>query len=323
MMKIGIIGSGAWGTALASVVAHNVDEILLYSPRSGVVQKFQNCMTSPMITCYSIQDLCKCELFIIAVPAQYVRTVMVKFYQRSCNSIGTTVKTFVIGTKGIESNSLKLMHQVLVEIIGTKHNIAVISGPNFASEVLNCGISAMDLACTNHVVGEGIVQYFNTSYFKTYYHHDIIGIQVCGALKNVYAIMSGIISELSLHANTQAAFLSVALRELQYIVKALGGDAESIMKVSGVGDMFLTCTNSMSRNMRFGQDTVKIGCPAKLVKDATVEGYYTTAAIYHMCQKLHLNVRIIQSVYHILYTIQWCDQCDALMEIKRIVHSII
>ncbi len=303
MIKIGIIGAGFWGKALASIVAQNAESVILY----GLESDFRNISKlsdiKNIIFTTNFDKIIGCNLFIIAIPAQYVSQVMLLFYKEIMDR-GIIINNdmhFIIGSKGIENTTLRFMTDIVCDTFGTDCVVGALSGPNFASEIMEGKVAIAELACSNHDIGMQIVQYFTTDKFKTTYIHDLLGIQICSALKNVYAIGSGMIIGLNMGANAQAAFLSAVVKEMMNLIEAFGGNKSTIMSSAGIGDLLLTCMNDTSRNMNFGYQIASGEDIIKLVKQSTVEGFYTVEAIYRKCKIHNIDAKIIKLLYILLY----------------------
>lgn len=322
MAKIGIIGGGSWGKALASIVRRNGNEVILYDSRRGFVYGLDKSGNLSGVGVVSDLDaLSSSDMFVVAVPAQCVRKVVKEFCDAltKYHEFEKKNASFVVGSKGIENESLLLMSQVLQGILSNRRKVAIISGPNFASEILDGKLAIANLACEDEVLGKYIAGHFNTDFFRVDCIDDVIGVQVWGALKNVYAIVSGLVMGFCLGANAQAAFFTTAVREAMLVVEALGGKRESAVSASGIGDMLLTCTNATSRNMRFGLELARGEDPVRLVSTYTVEGYYTIAAAYKICAKFGLDAKIVNFLHKVLYE----DKRYTIDEIKMGLYAII
>jgi glycerol-3-phosphate dehydrogenase (NAD(P)+) len=306
--SIGVIGAGAWGTALAQLFSQNVEKVYLYDRNVELIKSInevkKNNVHFPEITLNEniegISDLEKLsglDLILLVVPSQIVRTVLSKFKNQKIN-----MPNILICAKGIENNSLKLMHQVVGEFYGDSQ-IAILSGPNFAEEIMVGQPSATTIASQNIEFAKRIVFSVSNPRFKAYYSSDIVGVQVTGAVKNVVAIASGIASGLGFLENARAALITRGISEITLLNQSLGGNPITLLGLSGVGDLFLTCSSTKSRNMSFGFQIGKRAKVDDLIFDdgKTIEGYFTAKSIYELGKNMGLEMPICESVYKILY----------------------
>jgi len=319
--KVAVIGAGAWGTALSIVAAHNVDNILLYDRDDKIVEDINTNHTNnhylPKIklpkNIQAISDLKKIEsseLIVIAIPAQIFRTILTKLKEY------IAIKTpILICCKGIENNSLELLGNIANSIL-PKSEIAILSGPNFALEVASNNIAAATIACKNNAIGMRILHSFGTPTYRTYYSDDVIGVQVGGAIKNVIAIAAGIVEGLKLGENAKAALITRGLAEMTKISLKLGGKLETMLGLSGIGDLVLTCGSITSRNMRFGYELAKGKSVSELLaSNVTFEGYYTANSVVKLTSKLNIELPICESIYRIIY-----EHKDITEEIKNLMN---
>lgn len=331
--KVAVIGDGAWGLALASVIAENTESVLVYS------RKYSNLHLHPVFSEANLakniimtQDITvvnKVDALVIAIPAQQVRHFITNLKRESQNKIKTI--PIIIASKGIENNTCMYMTQVIESIVGKCEALAVISGPNFASEVIHKNRSSSILALSNNFSqdnkeqAQALLALFNTPRFRVDISTDLIGTQLCGATKNIFAIGSGMLNGLGISDNTKAIFMTVSVNEMIKIVTAYGGKEDTVMSVAGIGDLFLTCTSMSSRNTRFGYKFIK---EASLIQNSafdfieTTEGLATLKSLHQMMNqdKLWSNhagqatfAPICEAIYNILY-----DKADPLQLIENI-----
>ena len=299
-----IFGSGAWGTALAITISHNVKTVYLYSRHRQIVQEINEQHTNknklrninlPVniigINCF--QKINNIDIAIIAVPVKSIRKLL------EHNSKRLTIKNFVICSKGIENKNLKFPSQICEEFFPNS-NIAVLSGPNFAQEVAEKKITKTLIASKNINLLKNLQSIFDTNFFQTGISSDVRGIEICGATKNVIAIVLGISKGLKLGANFAATLFITSLMEINKLVKSFGGDTSTIYSVAGLGDLLLTSYSLKSRNTNFGFRFAK----DKKILDLNqniVEGYYTAQSIYQISKLLSVDLPIFQYIYNTLY----------------------
>jgi len=259
MNQIAILGAGSWGTALAvhlSRVGHDV-RLWARDPAlaADVQQRRVNDSYLPgvaigaSVTVTSVLDDCLkgCGLVVSAVPSQGCRTVM-----RAARSSIPTGVTIVSTTKGLETGSHQRMSEVIAQEIGAACAVAVLSGPTFATEVA-AQLPTAVLVASDDPTAIGLVQQeFRSPTLRLYGSTDVIGVEICGALKNVIAIAAGVVEGLGLGHNAMAALVTRGLAEIARLVTAAGGQRDTPSGLSGLGDLVLTCTGSLSRNHYVG-----------------------------------------------------------------------
>lgn len=267
MSKITVIGSGSWGKALASVFG--ADEVIAGREAAREIDA---------------------DYVFIAVEAQKFREVITrhKFSQTA---------TIIICSKGIEQGSLKLLGEIVEEVL-PNCEYAILSGPNFANELDQGLPAATTIACKWDKMGEKIIKDLARPHFRLYLTDDVIATQVGGAVKNVIAIASGIAIGKGLGENARAAIITRGIAEISRLAVALGGRAETLMGLGGFGDMILTCTSVKSRNTSFG---VALAKGQENKNNGVVEGYYTAKSVHDLTKKLNIEMPICFMVHEILY----------------------
>jgi glycerol-3-phosphate dehydrogenase (NAD(P)+) len=213
--------------------------------------------------------------------------------------------TVVCATKGIEIDQLKLMCEVMDEVLPepNRARAAYLSGPSFAKEMVQKLPTAVTVASLHPEIGQRVQQAFNSDYFRVYTVEDVIGVEVAGAAKNVMAIAAGISDGLGFGHNTRAAIISRGLAEMSRLGIRLGGHAITFMGLAGVGDLVLTCTGDLSRNRTVG---LKLGAGKTLEEILTemnqvAEGVNTAKALHGLSARLGVDMPIVEAVYQILY----------------------
>lgn len=280
--KILVIGSGEWGKALAGVFGA---EVLRGRADSTKIEA---------------------DIVVIATDSQSVRGVLQKHQFGDCK--------IVIAAKGLELGSLKLLSAVAAECL---HNdVAVLSGPNFAAEIA-AGLPAVaTIASEKDGLAEELALILGRKNFRLYASHDIVGVQVAGALKNVIAIACGIAHGKKLGENARAAIVTRALAEIARLTAALDGKPETLLQPAGVGDLFLSCSSTTSRNFRFGEMVATVGVPD--VSEFLSEGYFACAAVKNLAEQLKIEMPICNSVYEVIYNKQDVyEQINQLLERPR------
>ena len=311
-MKIGVIGAGAWGTALANLLAEKGFQVDLWAIETEVcadiVKSRENRLFLPGIRLSEnlrpSNDLDKVaagkEILLLVMPSHVFRSVAINLVRYPSE------KTIIISaSKGIENKTHLTMTGILEELLPQRlhDQLAVVSGPSFAEEVAKKIPTAITAAAHRTDVAEQIQAAFATPYLRIYTSHDVIGAQLCGAVKNVMAIAAGISDGLGLGLNTRAALITRGITEIQRLGIRLGADPKTFMGLAGIGDLVLTCTGTLSRNWTVGN---RLGQGMKLDSiisqtRAVAEGVRTTKSVYNMSQKLGIEMPISEHVYRILY----------------------
>ena len=304
-MNIGIIGGGVWGSALARLLSNN--SVTIFARNKKVVDSINEHRFNPNLK-YSIfndkvkatddiNELSISDYLFLALPSQSIREVLKKFKPQNIN------QEVIIASKGIEVDSLLLLSQVLDEL-NIFDKISILSGPCFSDEVSQNLPTAVCFASKNKNSFEKISKLFVNKNFRLYYSDDIIGCQIGGALKNIYAIGAGITMGLNLGENSRSALITRSFVEIIEFAKTLGGKEKTIFGLSGLGDLILTCNSFKSRNTIFGKLLTSVNTPDIddiLNSQQITEGYYTIKAVKKISDIKKINMPILNSIYNILY----------------------
>lgn len=300
---IGIIGAGAWGTALAMKCALNVEKVVIYSRDSDVVSSINNSnenkkhlsgikLHQNITSTSNIKDLSSCDLLLISIPSQKIREFLEENTSFSPN------KPVLVCSKGIENQSLKCLTDVVLEFWDCP--IAVLSGPNFAKEVAMNKMSASTLASSDSELLNRISASLTSPAFSIYQTDDLMGVQMLGAAKNVIAIAAGISMGLDLGENCKAALITLGINESCKLISYFGGKLETALGFSGIGDLILTATSITSRNTAFGYKLAH-GIKEDAINAATVEGYHSCKALYEIGIIHKIDLPIVTGLYNVLY----------------------
>ena len=323
MKKCGIIGAGAWGSAISTIIQSN--KIYIWSQNKKTVDSINKKKTNEylkgiklpknLIATSDFKKLVDCNYFFIATPTQHTSSIIRRFRKYKIS------QNFIICSKGIEIKSGKFLSQVVKEIF-PKSNIAILSGPCFADEVAKELPTAVLLASKKKRFFNEISKLVYKKNFRLYYSDDILGCQLGGAIKNVYAIGAGIVSGLKLGENARSAFISRSFAEILRLSKSIGAKEKTFFGLSGLGDLILTCNSKKSRNTNFGEliarnKRKKIINMIKNNKTIT-EGYYTTKALFKISKKYRIEMPILNSIYKILYNSAKIDREIRLILDRRI-----
>lgn len=303
-MKIGVIGGGAWGTALAQVAAAGGEPVLLWALEPDVVEAVNvahenpiylaGVPLSPAIRATSLlADLEGCDALLVVTPAQHVRRVL--------DGIDTAGKPLVLCSKGIEAGSRKLVSEV-VEEVQPAAAIAVISGPTFAHEVARGLPTAVTLACADEDVGAALAVRLARPNFRPYASTDVIGAEIGGAVKNVLAIACGVVEGRGLGSNARAALIARGFAEMTRFGLARGARPETLAGLSGLGDLVLTCSSMQSRNFTLGKGLGEGRGAAELMADVrtVAEGAFTAPVLQEAARDVGVDMPVVDAVCALL-----------------------
>lgn len=308
--KIAVFGAGAWGTALAIQLVRNGHETTLWGRNPEQIKSMQTTRTNERylknvelpkelkLSSNALELVKTHRDILMVVPSQVFRSVL----QQLLPAMRKDAR-IIWATKGLELESGQFLHQVLEQETGKKRPIAIISGPSFATE-LSVGLpTVMTAASQFDDFLPDIVNYFHGNNLRIYTSHDVLGVEVGGAVKNVLAIATGISDGMGFGANTRAAIITRGLAEMMRFGKAMGARRKTLMGPSGVGDLVLTCTDDQSRNRRLG---LALG-QGKSLEVATaeigqaLEGIKTAGVITEVAAKVGVEMPISEMIYEILY----------------------
>ncbi len=309
---ISVIGAGAWGTALAHLLATKGMNIRLWAYEPEVVSDIQtrreNTWYLPNVvlpnSIQGMNSLTDCiqdtDLIVLAVPSHIMADMVKKLRPLLKKLVPIT-----IATKGIEEDTLQLMSQVVESHLPEKWHpwLTILSGPSFAAEVCRWKPTTILLAGQDFNLVSRLQQVFLTPQFRVYAGRDMIGAQLGGALKNVMAIAAGIVDGLDLGANARAALITRGLTEMIRLGQAMRADTSTFYGLSGLGDLVLTCTGTLSRNYQVGLQLAKGMNRATLSANTrtVAEGITTSRAALALASKHHVEMPIVQGVYGVLF----------------------
>lgn len=308
MAKISVIGSGAWGTALAITAQRAGNDVLMWAREGDVVDSINLVHTNKFLpstilasdiqaTTDMKQAIDFADVVLLVAPAQFTRTTLEMLKPMWRNEV-----PLVLCAKGIEVSTGLLLTEVAKEVLPNA-TICILSGPGFAAEVAKGNPTATTIAAEDGQLAERLVKIMGSSMFRPYFSTDIVAPEVCGALKNVIAIAAGVVDGCGFGDNGRAALITRGLSEMARFAKALGGHRSTVLGMSGVGDLVLTCCSTQSRNYSFGY---KLGCNGNARQvlaesTATVEGVPTASAVMKRARALGVDMPICEAVENALY----------------------
>ena len=305
--RLAVIGGGAWGTALAQTASAAGNTVTLWAREPEVVADIngRHCnelflpgvkLDPSLVATGDLAEIANHDTILLVAPAQHLRAVAKELAGRL--RAGATV---VICAKGLEQATGKLLGQVLAEAL-PEATPAVLSGPSFAADVARGLPTAVTLAITDATAGRALAERLSGRHFRIYWSDDLVGTQLGGAVKNVLAIAAGIVDGRALGASAHAALVTRGFAEMRRFSEALGARTDTLMGLSGLGDLLLTCGSAQSRNMSLGH-ALGQGRPIGEVLDSrrsVAEGVYTAAAVVRRAAELGIEMPIAAAVHAIV-----------------------
>jgi glycerol-3-phosphate dehydrogenase (NAD(P)+) len=309
MTRCAVIGAGAWGTALANLLASNRHDVVIWALEPEVVDSINKLQRNErFLAGYPLEQKLRAtgdiiaavknaEVVVAASPSHALRSVLT-----SAKSAISAKAPIVVATKGIESESLALMSEVAEQVL-PENPIVALSGPSFAAEVASRQPTAVVVASVSETVARDAQRLFSSDYFRAYTHTDICGVEIGGSLKNVMAVATGIAEGLGLGFNARAALITRGLAEMTRLGVARGARASTFAGLAGLGDLVLTCTGALSRNRSLG---VEIGQGKPLAdvlktRDTVAEGVITTRSARELAQREGVEMPIVETAYRVLF----------------------
>ena len=312
MAKVAVIGSGAWGTALGAHAARLSHPVKMWAREAQVVEDInqtqENRLFLPEVklpdgltaTSDMAEAVSDADLIVLVPPSKFIRAVSL--------DLAPHVRPdaiVVVATKGIEEGTLTLMSEVLDETMPRvgADRIAFLSGPSFAKEVARGLPTDVAVASRRMIAARVVQKLIHSPMFRVYTSADPIGVQVGGAVKNVIAVAAGACDGLDLGTNARAALITRGLAEITRLGVALGANPLTFIGMSGVGDLFLTCTGPLSRNRTLGMKLAEGVDPKAYLASvrSVAEGFFTAAAAHDLAEKIGVEMPITEQVYQVLH----------------------
>ncbi len=325
-MKIAIIGTGAYGLSLALMFNENNCDIMMWTKLELELDELQTKRSNERVlpgikipenirfTNNMKIAIADRDLIVIAVPATYIDDI-----SNELKNHITKDQHICIATKGIENDTCLFVNDVLQKYIKTK-KVAVISGPSFAIDIAKKVPIGLSLGTANKKTENILKKTLQNKYLKLRVTNDILGIEICGSIKNVIAIAAGMLDGLGLPESTQAMFITESLHDIKELINALGGDGKTILSFAGFGDLLLTCTSTKSRNFSFGK-MIGENQPKELIekykKSTTIEGLYTLKSIHKLLKHKKVDIPIIDLIYDIVFNGHDCSNLQTFLINKK------
>lgn len=303
-MKVGIIGTGAYGLALSKAFNKN-NEVIIWTKLDNEYKELKENKTNKKVlpefklesnikVTQNLEEVTNVDLIIIAIPAKFV------------DDISKEIKKYIknqyicIATKGIEQETCLFPIDVFKKYNKTS-KIAIISGPSFARDMITDCPIGLSVASKSKKTINTIKKALENTNVKLRETTDVIGLEICGSIKNVIAIASGILKGLGYPESTEAMFITESLHDIKNLIKALGGNKKTILSYAGFGDLLLTSTSYKSRNFTFGTIIGKNENKEEYIKNNTIEGLYTLKSIYKLIKHKNVDMPIIDLIYDIIF----------------------
>lgn len=311
-MRISVLGAGSWGTTLAVLLCENFRDVTLWSYREDQAAEMRHHQTnnsylpglilpSHLKISHDIQEAAwKKDVIVAAVPSQFLRNIIKDIAQFDLT------ETIVVNVaKGIENHSLMTMSEVMLDVLEheKKSNIAIVSGPSHAEEVIKKIPTAVVSASFSTRTAKIIANVFSTPYFRVYVSDDIRGVELGGALKNVIAIGAGVVDGAGFGDNTKAAIITRGIAEMTRLGDKMGALSRTFSGLSGVGDLIVTCMSKHSRNRFVGEELGKGRKLDDILNDMIMvaEGVATCKSAVDLAKKHHIEMAIFSEVYNIMF----------------------
>ncbi len=310
-LRIGVLGAGSWGTALADLLATKGHRVDLWAREAEVVHQINHehenriflpgfRLTEGLAASGELAAVASGkDLLLVVIPSHALRQTM-----RALSGSIAPQTDVVSAAKGIETDTLCTLSQVLGQTLGLgPERIGVLSGPSFAVEVARRFPTAVVVASSDPDLARRVQHTFATPVFRVYTSDDVIGVELGGAVKNVIAIAAGMIDGLGMGLNTRAALITRGMTEIRRLGKRLGANPRTFTGLAGYGDLILTCTGELSRNHTLGRRIAEGRKLAELLAEtrSVAEGVHTARAVHQLSVKLGVEMPICRQVYRILY----------------------
>jgi glycerol-3-phosphate dehydrogenase (NAD(P)+) len=310
--KIAVLGAGSWGATLGGLLADNGHSVMLWEFDQQAATTLRQTRTLQVLPDLQLSagidvtsDIAAAvrgrSMVICATPSQFMRSTLATLKNQGGIESGTSI---VSVTKGLEDKTLKRMSDIISEELGASADrIAVLSGPSHAEEVCRRMPTAIVAASSSTELAQRVQHLFTREYFRVYTHNDMLGVELGGTLKNIFAIACGISDGLGLGDNSKAAILTRGLNEMARLGVKMGGQLLTFFGLAGVGDLIVTCMSKHSRNRSFGEKIGRGASPRQALTEMTMvtEGYKTAPAAYALAQRLKIECPLMEEIYQVLY----------------------
>lgn len=308
-MNICILGTGVYGIAMANALAQNrKNKIVMWTESEESLKRLESTrckfeLLGELKIDEKIKFTVSYEEALKSADIVFIMTAA-KFVGSVCKNIMPFINSkmhFVIGSKGIEQESCRFVHEVFLNFINTR-KLAVISGPSFAIDIANLEPIGLSIAVRSSDTLNALLKIYKGTNIKLRKTNDMIGVELCGSVKNVIAVAAGILEGLGYSESTRSFLITESLHDIKELIKGLGGNKKTILSFAGVGDLLLTATSTKSRNYSYGVILGKGNFleANKYLENTTVEGYYTLKSIYALLRQKKIKMPVIDLIYNIV-----------------------
>ena len=327
--RIAVFGAGSWGTAIASLLARNGHEVVLWGRNEATLaaiarsrrnekylpgQRLPNRLAVEPSLSRIVESASE---WLVAVPSHAFKELVAGLVGMPAGPSG-----LLWATKGLDPASGRLLHEVAEKLLPSGVPLGVLSGPTFAREVARRLPTAVTVAATDDRFAGKWAARLSNSHFRVYTSVDVVGVQIAGGVKNVLAVAAGISDGLGFGANTRAALIARGLREMARLGEAAGGRPATFMGLAGLGDLVLTCTDDQSRNRRFGLALAKGVPPAEAAAAVgqVVEGIETSAQVMALSRRYGIEMPICEQVHAVVIGVSSADGAVQALLARDAVH---
>jgi len=308
-MKVSLLGTGAYGIAMAMMLNKNNKDIIMWTESEKKLEDYKKngCIKDIIPGLECPENIKLTNSYEEAIKGRDVIFIMstAHFVGSICDAIKpylTKDQVVCIASKGIENNSCEFLSNIAKEKLDTK-KVCIISGGSFAIDMANNNPVALTIASHSRIARKKVKKALQSDTVKLRESTDLIGVQICGSIKNVIALAAGMLDGMGYPESTQCFLITESIHDIKWLIKSLGGRPRTILSYAGVGDLLLTCTSTKSRNFSFGR-VVGSGATKKekeeFLKTTTVEGYYTLESIYKLVRKRKIKMPVVNLIYDII-----------------------
>lgn len=295
-MNVTVLGCGVFGMAIANSLLNNNTNVFVWNKFQNEIDDIKDKFPTIKFTTDIKSSIKDTDMIVVAIPVNFIESTLLELKPYYKN------EDVLIVSKGIDTKNNKFAYEIVESVLGIK-NIGVIFGGSFAVDMMDKKVLGLTLGTNSDTIKDKVSKCLESNYIKIQYSNDIVGVSVCGSIKNVMAIGVGILDGAKYPESTRFLFLTKAIYEINTLIKELNGNKDTIMSYAGIDDIMMTCTSSKSRNYTLGK---LIGEDRKeeinnYKKTTTIEGLGTSKSIYNLLLSKNINLPIISIIYDILY----------------------
>lgn len=312
-MNVTILGCGVYGQAIATSLLENNINVTMWNKFQEEIDNIKDTYKKITFTTNLEQSIKNTDLIIIAIPVNFIESTLKELKPYYNN------EDILIASKGIDTKNHKFAYEIVQNILET-NNIGVISGGSFAIDMQNKKLLGLTLGTNSNTITNKVKKSLENKYIKIQYTNDIIGVSVCGSIKNVMAIGFGILDGANYPESSRFLFLTEAIYEISHLIEYLNGNPETIMSYAGIDDIMMTCTSSKSRNYSLGKllgENKPIEEINNYKNNTTIEGLGTSKSIYSLSKEKNINLPLTNIIYNILYNNENYEKLIKYLETKE------